>query len=233
MSYITSRYIVALLLTVGVFYTAYATSNYFNTLRVADLRTMQETMANDLLSLETQWDLLSEVSCDTLKDNPVLSDELGAVGDKLAYAEGQLGAKNEQVLRLKKQYTLLQIKDLLLMRRVSDRCAIKPAFVLYFYSNKDGICDDCVKQGYVLTDLRKEFPTLRVYSFDYDLDLSTLTTLKKIYKLSGELPALVINRTPRYGFQSQDEITTLLPELATLSTTTATSTDTKKKSVVK
>ena len=73
--------------------------------------------------------------------------------------------------------------------------------------------------GEVLTYLRETYPALRVYSFDYHLDLSALSTLIRLRRLHGELPAMVINnRAPVYGFNNLDEMQALIPELKTLAT---------------
>jgi anti-sigma factor RsiW len=83
-------------------------------------------------------------------------------------------------------------------------------------------CDDCRRMGEVLTYLRETYPSLRVYSFDYHLDLSALATLERLRKVNGTLPALVINnRAPVYGFKNLDEMQALIPELKTLATTTS------------
>ena len=85
----------------------------------------------------------------------------------------------------------------------------------------------------MLTYLRQQYPTLRIYSFDYNLDLSALRTLISLSKLrdvasSGGLPAFIINsREPVYGFKTLEQMQTLIPELKTLPTSTATSTKPK------
>ena len=97
-----------------------------------------------------------------------------------------------EVLQLKKAYSLLEIKDYLLMKRLSARCNKKFVFALYFYSNSDK-CQDCDKASIILTYLREKYPELRVYSFDYDLDLSAIKTLIAISKITDTLPAIVID----------------------------------------
>ena len=106
------------------------------------------------------------------------------------------------------------------MQKIADKCKTKPVSILYFYSNQ-GDCADCSRLGDVLTYLRQTYPDLRVYSFDYNLDLSALQTLIALRKVKSELPALVINnRAPVYGLKSLDEMETLIPELKTLATST-------------
>jgi glutaredoxin len=126
------------------------------------------------------------------------------MGDRLAFMEGQLGTDNEQVIGLKKYYSLLQIKDYMLASELAEKCQKKSVVVVYFYTNKD--CPDCTKQGYVLTALREKYPELRVYSFDADLDLSAIKTLQTVTGVSSQMPTLVINGKAYAGFQSIEDI---------------------------
>ena len=211
------------MLTAAIFATAFYIANKFDAQRVADIRATQEAVSINILSLETQFDLMGSLSCSTLSDNPVLSEELNTLAARLSVAEENLGHDNAEVISLKKQYSLLEIKDYLLMQEISGKCAkFKPVYILYFYSN-EGDCPDCGKMGDVFTYLRQTYPGLRVYSFDYHLDLSalrTLITLRKINESKG-LPAFAVNtKSPVYGFKTLQEMQKLIPELKTLATST-------------
>ena len=105
--------------------------------------------------------------------------------------------------------------------------AKKPVFIIYFYSN-EGDCPDCIREGYVLTRLKEIYPDLRVYSFDYNLDLSAIDSMKKIYKIKDALPVLVIEDTTYTGFKTIEELTELLPSSLKATTTTLTATTTKR-----
>ncbi|MAJ97213.1 MAG: hypothetical protein CMI56_01175 [Parcubacteria group bacterium] len=216
-----TKYLLAFLITAFIFATASIANNFFNTKRIAEIRSIEESISIDILSLETQFDLLQEQSCKNISEDSVLSRELDTLARKLSYAEAQLGADNEEVLRLKRHYSLLEIKDLLLMQKVSEKCALEPIFLLYFYSNEKGTCTDCKRQGYVLTELSKEYPQLRIYSFDYNLDLSAVETLISLHDVSSDLPALVINDSLYTGFQSMEEIQKIIPELTKAATSTS------------
>src|SRR5262249_51793466 len=98
----------------------------------------------------------------------------------------------------------------------------------YFYSNEKDKCPDCEKEGFVLTKLRQDYPELRVYSFDYNLDLSALQTLISIYEVKDEEPALLINEKAYYGFKSVDDIKEVIPELKELDKQKALEETTKK-----
>jgi len=198
------KYLIVFLMTVSLFLTASYLSNYFGNKKIDQLKSIQDKIAMDILSSETQFSLLSELSCKNISDT-IYSPELGELGNKLEWSQSNLGATAE-VSYLKKYYSLLQIKDYLLAKKISERCGIKSAFILYFYTNKDN-CNLCESQGIVLTSLREKYPELKVYSFDYSIDLSAVKAMLQIYKIKDtELPALVIEDEVLTGFHSMDDL---------------------------
>ena len=217
----TRKYIVAFIITAVIFGTAIFISDSLNKKKLDEVRNVEARVAQDILSSEVQFALLEETSCKDIGPG-FLSKELGPLGEKLSYAENQQGFDSNDVKILKRSYFLLEIKDYLLMKRLTEKCGIKPTFILYFYSDEER-CEDCEKMGYVLNALRDKYPTLRVYSFDYDFDLDAIKTLTSIYKLKSKLPALVINGVPYYGFYSVEGLETTVPVLKSLSTSTSTS----------
>ncbi|MEK9185214.1 MAG: hypothetical protein AAB863_00410 [Patescibacteria group bacterium] len=217
------KYAYTFFITAAIFATAILASNYFNQKKVNEIKNIESRIAVDILSSETQFSLLAELSCRDI-GNSFLSKELAELGDKLSYTEEQRGADNPEVMNLKEYYSLLQIKDFLLSQRIREKCGTKTLSIIYFYSNPSTRsteslqttprqCDDCQKEGYVLTRLREEYPELRVYSFDYNLDLSALQTLISIYTIKDEMPALLINDKTYYGFKSIDDIKNIIPDL--------------------
>lgn len=220
------KYIIVFIITALIFFSAFSMSNYLNNRKVSELRLIEDKIATDILSLETQFELLQDTSCKKI-DSSILSQELNSLASRLAYAEEQVEINALEVERLKKQYTLLEIKDYLLTKRVSEKCHIDSVVILYFYSNKEG-CEECTRQGHVLTFLREKYPQLRVYSFDYDLPFNTLKTLISINEIEDRLPALVINEKVYYGFKSIEDVETIIPALAHLKQATTTPTVTNK-----
>ena len=81
--------------------------------------------------------------------------------------------------------------------------------MIYVYSNV--ACEECAKQAAALNKLREVYPGLRVYTFDYDIDLSAVQTLKKIFKLKGEFPIVIINEKVYYGLQDFEKLESYLP----------------------
>lgn len=224
------KYILVFGITVALFATATYLSNYFNNKKIQELKSIQDNVAIDLLSSETQFSLLEESSCSDFSKENVLSQELATLSDKIAYSEKNIGAQSEDVLKLKRYYSLLEIKDYLLMKRLSERCNHPSVFILHFYKNEN--CEDCVKEWYVLGELRAKYPDLRVYSFDTSLDLSTIKTMVNIYKIKDEMPTLVLDDKVFPGYQDMEAIERAMPELAKSleadKAGTATTTSTKK-----
>ena len=222
------KYLIVLLITTGLFFTAIYLSNYFGNQKINQLKTIQDKISIDILSSETQFSLLSELSCKNISDS-VISRELGELGNKLEWSQNNLGA-NEEVTYLKKYYSLLQIKDYLLTKKISERCKVKSAFILYFYTTEEN-CSECEKEGLVLTTLREKYPELRVYSFDYSTDLSAVRSMLQIYKIEDtKLPAVVIEGDVLTGFRSIEELEEKIKESFKLQEAKEVSAGDKKKS---
>lgn len=202
------KYLIVFLITLTIFGTAVFVSSSLNDKKLSQLKNIEDKLSVDILSSEVQYSLLEELSCKEVTTS-VLSNELSTLADKIAFTENNFPAGSEQIIQLKQSYSLLEIKDYLLMKKISERCNKPSVFVLYFYANED-TCPDCVKQGYILTDLRETYPELRVYSFDYNLDLSAIKTLISIYNVPDDLPALVINGQVHSGLQTKESIETVL-----------------------
>jgi hypothetical protein len=213
--------LLAFVIAAAIFATGFWVSDSVNKFRIDEVQNIEQQIAIDTLSLETQFDLLSRLSCQNVNESTELATELGTLADRLNYTEGQLGSENPQVIQLKSEYSLLEIKDYLLMQQIAEKCGLKPVFVLYFYSNK-GDCEQCSSAGNVLTYLRQTYPTLRVYSFDYNLDIGALQTLIGTYKVKNTLPAFIVNGKTTYGVSDLASIEKILPmqELATSTATT-------------
>lgn len=197
-------------LTCLIFLTVFSVSNYINNKKISEIKFTEDKIAIDILSLETQFTLLQEATCKKIQGS-VLSDELNTLGDRLSYAESQ-GVNDQNVNNLKKYYSILQIKDYLLTKKIAAKCPNKEEpinTILYFYSNKNN-CDDCTKTGFVLTRIRQTYPNVRVYSFDYDIDLNAVTTLRSIYEIPNELPVLVINEKVFSGYKTIEELQGLM-----------------------
>ncbi len=220
MSLVARNALIALGITFVLASTVAYAVNYLNRARIAELSTIENQLSVDSLSLDTQFSLLETAPCESLASSTTLSSELADFDNRLSYAENQLGSNDAQVIQLKENYSLLEIRDYIITKRLADTCGTKPITVLYFYSN-NGTCSDCNRAGYALSYLRNTYPLLRVYSFDYDLNLGALKTLIAIAKVKDVLPAFVIDGKHYYGFTSLADLEKQFPKGAFATSTSA------------
>src|SRR6185312_13659721 len=101
------KYFVAFVITAAIFGTAFYIASRLDRARVADIQSTEQSIAIDILSTETQFDLLGNLDCTAIRERPVLSDELNSLAERLSVAEQNLGSDNQQVIQLKQQYSLL------------------------------------------------------------------------------------------------------------------------------
>ena len=96
------RYIIVFFITLGLFLTAMYVSDYFSNKKLAQLKSIQDKISIDILSSETQFSLLSELSCKNVSDS-ILSGELGDLGSKLEWGQNNMN-NNDELLYLKKYF---------------------------------------------------------------------------------------------------------------------------------
>lgn len=221
--YSTKKFVVVFVITLGIFCVAFLASNYFYSLRGAAIKDVETGINRQIIETEIQFQLLADAACDESPASNTQIVQMNALAQRLDEMEQQRGAKDASVIALKKDYSLLMVKDYLLLRERQRRCGDDQSAIIYFYTNT-GDCTDCIKTGHVLTQMRKEYDKLHIYSFDYDLGLSTIDTLKSIYSTDGKPPILIINRKAYYGFRDQKEIEALMPNIDKLKTPVASST---------
>lgn len=202
------KYINAFVITLGVFIVVFALVYLVNNRKLSHLVELQQKISIDLIANETQFDLLKSAPCSALGSS-VLSQELGEFGQKLDYTESRQGARSADVVELKKHYSLLQIKDYLLMQELSAKCGQQVDALLYFYGDN---CPECIKQGYILTEFKKEYPEIRIYSFDGDLDFSVINTFAALYSFDKKYPTLIVKDNIYQEFKGLDDLKALFPE---------------------
>lgn len=204
------KHILIFFATLLIFGSGFFLSDFLTKKQLSQLTDLQQILTTDILSLETQFSILAEAPCENLNES-VLTQELYDISKKLTSIESTLGRDNPDFLQLKKYYSILEIKHWLLLKKAAKDCNLDIISIIYFYSDKK-TCPDCEDQGYILTYFREKYPSLRVYSFDYDLSLSALQTLKSIYSLEKELPLVVVQDKVYYGFKTKDELKEILAQ---------------------
>src|SRR4030065_653032 len=101
----SKKYLVAFAITAVIFGTAIFVSNILSQKKLDDVRVIENRVALDILSSETQFALLEETSCSDIGPG-FLSKELGSLGEKLTYAENQTELLSADLDYLKRSYFL-------------------------------------------------------------------------------------------------------------------------------
>ena len=100
------KYVVTFVITAGIFITVFYVTKIVNERKLSEIKSIQDKIAIDLLSSETQFSLLKRSTC-SQDGSSLLAPEIGSLGERLGFMEGQLGMDNPDVIGLKKYYSLL------------------------------------------------------------------------------------------------------------------------------
>ena len=205
------KYIVTLAITVAIFGTTIAISMWIDNARVNNVRSLQDSISLNILSSETQFNLLKDADCEDLF-NSDLAAQLTDMGNRLSFLESTGHSQEADFISLKQYYYLLEIKDYMLTSSAT-KCPLRPVSVAYFYQPN---CSECDKQGNVLSYLRQRYPdNIRVYSFDYSLDISAVHTLANLNKIEKVFPSIIVDGKTYTDFQSVDDIIAANPKITT------------------
>ena len=205
------KYLVTFAITAVIFGTTIAISILIDNARLNNIRSLQDNISLSILSSETQFNLLRNANCEDIF-NSDLDSQLADIGNRLSFMESTGHSKDADFMSLKQYYYLLQIKNYMLISSAT-KCPLKPITILYFYKPD---CSDCDKQGDVLNYLLKHHPdNVRIYSFDFSVDVPAVKTLADINKVSDDMPALVIDKVAYQGFHSLEDLISINPKMGT------------------
>jgi len=197
-----------LFLTVIIFAVGVLIGNQTSHQKVNTVLELSQELQLQTRGIEVQYDILEENIC--LNDDVLfLTEDLFDLSEKIGFMENTLGSENAKVQEMKKEYFIVEAKHWLLAKKRTKDCfqnniSMNNTVVLYFYSNK-GDCPRCQQEGTVISYLHMEYEGMNVYSFDATSDSTVVTTLKQLYNIKDEMPALVINDETHSGFIDADE----------------------------
>ncbi len=202
-----NKYVIVFFITIVLFLSAFYLSTYVSNQKLNSIKELQDKVSTGLLSAETRYAILRQSDCEAVDPNSFLSDEIIELGKKLTYLEAQLGANNEQVRELRNYYMTLEGKEYSLIKDFSAKCGHFPTPVLYFYNQ---VCDDCVKQNYIMDGVFSEKKELyRVFAFDTSLDSPVVHTFVQLYKIT-KTPTIVVDKEKFEGLTDADTLNAYL-----------------------
>ncbi|MBI2147246.1 thioredoxin family protein [Candidatus Woesearchaeota archaeon] len=198
-----SKYIAAFSITTLIFIVGILIGNAISSAKMEAIDALQQDITVRTIGSEMQYLLLAEHPCQDIHSSE-LSQELFEIGSKLAHMEQTLGSQDENVINLKRYYSLLEIRHWLLLKKAQQECNATYSLILYFYSNR-GDCDACKQQGYVLNTIHRKYPDVNIYSFDVNIPDTVLATIKQIYNITAP-PTIVVNGKKMEGLVNKDEV---------------------------
>jgi len=201
------KYFSVFLITFLIFVIGILLSQTISSKSSKEILKTQKQVKNYILSLNLQSDIASEYICRVNVFD--LTKEKLNLGQQIEILEKNLGKENEIVRDLKQDYSLLSIRQWLLVKQVREKCNRNINIILFFYSNTNN-SSESESQGYVLDYLyEKEPEDIVIYAFDMDEDNPALDTIKSIYGIEVA-PSVVVNERLFSGFQSKGRIEMLL-----------------------
>jgi hypothetical protein len=200
------KYLIVFILTIIIFMFGVLLGNYFTEQKFKEIQTASDELRLQTASAELQYLLLLEQPCKYINSTP-LTDELYKISERLDYMESDRGETDPEVLRLKNEYSILELRHWLFTMKTNQQCNRTQVPIMYFYSNV-GDCPKCKEQGYTLTYLRRKYPDLRIYSFDIATNNPALETIKTIHHINS-VPSMVLPDRD-VGFTSLEDMEVIL-----------------------
>jgi len=197
----------ALAITALIFIIGVLIGTHITNAKLESLTTMEDDFKTHALSVEMQYEILSEDPCNAVNSS-TLTEELNSIAERLVFMENELGWDDKNVMRLKEYFSLLELRHWLLINKNNDICGKRLVPILYFYSNK-GDCSKCEQQGFVLTNFKRNYPLVRIYHFDLNIDNPALDTVKKMYNVKYA-PSIVFDGQTYHGFITKDQLSLLM-----------------------
>lgn len=203
------KYILAFVFSGLIFIVGVFVGSFLSNERVSYLKDIAYKQQLDYKSLElqslylTSFELKNE-SCLAFKK--ILEKSLSDVAEAQLKVEAYMKQKNDdRYIDMKREYSMAQIRYLLLDTKIREICKFDTASLLYFYSDKE--CPDCGPQGTVLTYLKEKIKDrLLIFSLDFDFSQEPLIDLFEVKYNVTMVPSIVINNTLYSGLLKMDEI---------------------------
>lgn len=200
------KLIIAFILGTVIFVGIFALSYSISYSKLRGVFETQEQLKKDILSYDLYKDI-SGMHCENF--NPYnYTGEMDRIGGLIGVLEERFGKDNARVMEQKEIYSLLEARHLGYILDYNKYCPGNISTILFFYSNLDDFKRKSGDLGYSLTVLKNKNPEIMIYSFDYDLNSSVISTFIEKYNVT-EPNLLVINEVTQnsslrylYDFES-------------------------------
>jgi hypothetical protein len=176
----------------------------FSYLKYQEISLNQESIKYDLLKIELESNFLEFCDKNILSR---ISEDLNEMGSIMAILEERWGKSDERILEQKKRYSLLEVQHFLNIKKFQKSCNESLNVIFLFYSNSGLYIDSGERIGSMLTFIKEQKDEeVMIYSFDYDLDLSTIRVLKEVYNVTSPNTLVINEKVKLIDPQNIDDI---------------------------
>lgn len=202
--YILAFIFSSLIFVVGVFVGSLLSNERVNYLKDVAYKQQLDYESLELQSLYVSSVELKNESCSAFRK--ILDKSLNDVAQAQSKVELYMRQREDNRYNdIKREYSMAQIRYLLLDKRVREICKFDTVSILYFYSDKQ--CQDCSPQATVLTYLKEKIKDkLLIFSLDVDFSEEPLIDLFEAKYNVTEVPSIVINETFYSGLMNKEDI---------------------------
>ncbi len=211
----------AAILTVAMFISIYALNMIMEGEREKVVNERMDEIISDFEEIETTAYLIEYMggelrgnTCDIMrKELEYLEGKLWKLDMKIRdYREVTKDFTNDAFyMREKKRLNRREIIHLTMLEKIRKLCGFNHLIILYFYGDcdKNRMCDE---QGFVLSYVNQKIdPEISIFSFDTDLELSSVNALIELYNVT-ELPCVVVGGNAYCGLHNKAEMIDIICE---------------------
>ena len=203
------RYLLAFIIGTAIFLLGFGITYSISYLEFQRVAGLQGPISYAIFEEKLRYTYFNENLCseDSFLD---VSQELAFQGRIIDDLERKLGKNNENILFRKKFYSLIEIEHLDFVETINNECGKSINTILFFYSNEENDLRTSEEVGDILSVIASKDPSVRIYSFDINLDSKVVELLKQEHGVEKS-PTVVINReTMIEGPKTSQEIETYL-----------------------
>jgi hypothetical protein len=204
----TGRYLQTLIIAVSILMLGFFLGFYTSEIKMQSMLSRYDDIRLKITGAMLQGSILEGELCnyDVLS---MTGKEKVNLGREVQAMEDMRGKTDEQVRRLREDYSLLSLNQLLLVEKWNKECNRNISVIIFFYSNTKNATES-EEQGFVLDYIYEKYPDkISTYVFDIDIDNPAVSVLMKKYNVSV-IPTLVINEKVYVGFQPREKVERLI-----------------------
>lgn len=206
----------ALIITLALFGLIYSFNAYLNQQREDVVLDRMEEILDEYQEIQALSMMTttfgSDIACLSLENSLSLLDktlwDTGLKIDRYREATEQF-ANDPFYVNQKRKFNRNEVIYLSMITEMQKHCDFNQTVILFFFQKKEE-CPDCDAQSFVLTDVNKEIDNeIAIFSFDADLDLPSIKTLKEYFAID-RFPCVVVDNMPYCGLKNRQQINEIL-----------------------